>query len=595
MIDSSMLLRPAFLSLFLLLSSCTWESRKPSVLIIGIDSFPFESLNCSETDKNKGFKIICDEMIRFTHAYTPSILTQASLASLFTGKYPFEHGVWNNGSSYLSSKFLTSPEVAVQKGYRTIFVSGGVPVWRRSGVDQGFEVFEDNIPIDFRKYYREASVNVRLLVDWLEKEVQGQSFFSFLFLNDLQFPDFPTVDNEGFPREKTYEGQLREIDETLEMFFLRLKEEKIWNNTWIIVTGMNGLSRDIRLDEAIGTNLFHENTNVGLFIKPPSKEEHPKGSRTIDANVSLVDVGRLLFEILESDFYDTHQTLFKTISLSKFIFENLDQNENRILLFESGWPQWRQFGQTKFALQKDNYLLVYDRIPKLFNTLIDRNQTYPIDYQQGSYQVLTESASQLLSLVNKAGEMDLSQDVIQKFRLSHVFFKKEGWSLDYLPEVELFYKRTKDREVAGWLASAYLDLEYWDQLKSLAEEVKNPDWLWAAAQNLKMFAPEPSICIKLLSEHESIEDEHVFEERCKDSFFISLYSYLKYRGRFERREALIKMYRQFRTDYEIQRLNYQNGYIWDTQNGLIVNPHPIKIILSSPQFARIKKILDQSI
>jgi hypothetical protein len=99
----------------------------------------------------------------------------------------------------------------------------------------------------------------------------------------------------------------------------------------------------------------------------------------------------------------------------------------------------------------------------------------------------------------------------------------------------------------------------------------------------------------MLSEYESIENETIFEERCKDSFFVSLYSYLKYRGRFEKREALIKMYRQFRTDYEIQRLNYQNGYIWDTQNGLIVNPHPIKIILSSPQFARIKKILDQSI
>ncbi len=582
------------------MSACTWESKSPSFLVVAVDSFPFESVKCNDFEKNKGFKIICDEMIRFTHAYTPSILTQPSLASLFTGKYPFEHGVWNNGPTYLSAKLLTSAEVAVQKGYKTLFVSGGVPAWKRSGLDQGFEIFEDNISVDYRRYYREVAVNVGIFTDWLKKEVDETPFYAFLYLNDLQFPDFPTVDNDGFPREKTYEGQLREIDESLERLFEELKKQNVWNKTWIIVVGVNGLSRDIRLDEAIGTNLYHENTNVALFIKPPSTQEHPKAVRTIDSNVSLVDVGRLLFDLLDFEFYETTKSFFKTISLKKYILSNVEEDAGRILLFESGWPQWRQVGQTKFALQKDNYLLVYEEKPKLFNTLIDRNQVYPIDYKQNSFQVLTDSAAQLVALMNNTEKTALSSDIVQKYRLSHAFFKKEGWNSDFYPEVLSFYKRTKDKEIAGWLATYYIDNENWKELLQLGEEVKNSDWIWVAAQNLvqsaeKIIPPEPHICLRMISDYEEIESEKIFEERCEDVFLQTLFGYLKFRGKMDKREYLVKIYRQYKTEYEIQRLNYQNGYIWDTQNNFIIKPHYVELIFSIPQLSRIKRLLDQSI
>src|SRR5690606_4081404 len=150
-------------------------------------------------EKLRGFKDVCEDMIRFTHAYTPSTMSQASVASLLTGKYPFEHGVWNNGSSFLSAKFKTSAEVAFEKGYRTAFVTGGPPIWRKSGFEQGFEYFDDNIFVDYGKYYRPSFENLRVLQDWLSG-VGRDNFYSFVYLPDLQFPEVPTVDNDGYAR-----------------------------------------------------------------------------------------------------------------------------------------------------------------------------------------------------------------------------------------------------------------------------------------------------------------------------------------------------------------------------------------------------------
>ncbi len=576
-------------------SSCTWDQKKPSFLIIAIDSFPFESIHCNDSDKNKGFKIICEEMARFTHAYTPSILSQPALASLFTGKYPFEHGVWNNGSTFLSAKFMTSAEVAVQKGYHTLFVSGGVPAWRKSGLEQGFEIFEDNIAVDYRHYYREIGESARIFADWVESAPKEKPFFATLFVSDLQFPDFPTVDNEGFPREKTFEGQLREVDETLESLFEYLKKEKIWNNTWIIVTGVNGNTRDMRLDETLGTNLYHENTNVALFIKPPATQEHPLATRTIDSNVSLVDVGRLLFDLLDYEFYDLTKSYFKTVNLKSNLLHEKEDTADRILLFESGWPQWRRFGQTKFAFQKENYLLIYDKYPKLFNTLIDRNQIYPIDYKQSSFQVLTDNAAQLVSLMNTSERTTVPNEIIQKFRIARVFLKKDSWNDDALWEAVGFYKKYKHPDVAGWIAHYYITNERWADLLKMGQAEKNDDWIWLASQNLKLISPEPSICIKMIYQYNEVRDEQSFSERCPDAFLASVFSYLKYRGKVEKRETVFKLYRQYKTEVEIQRINFQNGYIWDTNSNNVANPQDIDILLATPKFSRFRRILEQAL
>lgn len=588
-----------FLVYIMLIASfagCQWESKKPSFLVITIDSFPFDTLHCNETEKYKGFKTVCEEMVRFTHAYTPSILSQSAIASILTGKYPFEHGVWNNGSSYLSAKFKTSAEVAYEKGYHTSFITGGPPIWRKSGLDQGFESFDDHIFVDYGKYYRPVFENLRTEQEWLNSIPSKEAFFSFVYLPDLQFPEVPTVDNEGYAREATYEGQLNEIDESLDSFFDYLKKEKKWNNTWIIVAGLNGVSREIRSKDIQGTNLYHEHTNVALFIKPPQKQEHQNFSWTVDFNTSLVDVGRTLFDLLDVEFYDTTTTLFQTISLKNSLLNSENVAQDRVLLFESGWPQWRRLGRTLFALQKDNYFMLYENPPKLFNTLIDRNQIYPIDIHQSSMQVLTQTANQLISLLNFEDNQKLNKDVVMKYSLGRSFFRKNKLNDDVLRDGLSLYDRTKDEEVAGWIARLYIENQKWKELLELGSKAQQMDWVWLASKNLNIASPQPSNCLKLLNAGgDSISN---YYNICNDAMLVQFLSWMKNRNKNSAeamgyRDNFYKSYRLFRTDLDIQKLNIQNGYVWDTAIDKISRPQNIEMILSLNEMSRYKLMIDK--
>lgn len=575
-------------------SGCQWESKKPSFLVITLESFPFDTIHCNETEKYKGFKAVCDDMVRFTHAYTPSVLSQSAIASFLTGKYPFEHGVWNNGSSFLSAKFKTSSEVAYEKGYRTSFVSGGPPIWRKSGLEQGFENFDDHIFVDYSKYYRPIYENLKVMEEWLENLGSKEYFFSFIYLPDLQFPEIPTVDNEGFAREATYEGQLSEIDESLENFFNFLKKENRWDNTWIIVAGLNGISREARTKDFQGTNLYHENTNIALFVKPPLKQEHQKFSWTVDFNTSLVDVGRTLFDLLDIEFYDTTTTLFQTISLKNALIKSDTIVQDRVLLFESGWPQWRRYGRTLFALQKDNYFMLYENPPKLFNTFIDRNQVYPIDVHQSSMQVLTQTANQLIGLLNFDDTQKLDKDIIQKYSAARLFFKRDKLNPDVLKSLESLFSRTKDEEVAGWLARFYIENERWRDLLSLGSQVQQMDWVWLASINLDLPAPQPSNCLKLLKN--GSEDIFNYYNICNDPTLVQFLSWVKNKNKPDSivyRDNFYKTYRTFRADLDIQKLNMQNGYVWDTSTDKVLRPQNIELVLALSEMSRYKELVDK--
>src|SRR5690606_10347070 len=124
--------------------SCQWQSEtKPSILVIAVDSLSSDFITCfDETESlNSGFATLCSESVRFTHAFTTSTMSVAALSSVLTAQYPYETSVFNNGSNYLLNEFETIAEVAISKGYRTSLFSGGAPVFRKTGLGQGFEVF----------------------------------------------------------------------------------------------------------------------------------------------------------------------------------------------------------------------------------------------------------------------------------------------------------------------------------------------------------------------------------------------------------------------------------------------------------------------
>ncbi len=134
------------------------------------------------------------EGVRFEWAFSTAPITLPAHASIFSGLYPFEHGVRNNGNFYLSDKVETLATTLAKHGYRTgAFVSAFV-LDRRYGLARGFDVYDDRMrgaqaQVVSLEAERRGDYTSQALTAWLDRESgDRRPFFAWLHLYDPHEP-----------------------------------------------------------------------------------------------------------------------------------------------------------------------------------------------------------------------------------------------------------------------------------------------------------------------------------------------------------------------------------------------------------------------
>ncbi|HUP43321.1 MAG TPA: sulfatase, partial [Thermoanaerobaculia bacterium] len=125
------------------------------------------------------------EGVLFEDAVAPMPLTRPSHFTIFTGRYPREHGVVNNQLE-LPEAEVTLAEVFRDAGYRTAGFTGVKLFEADSGVAQGFEDFAASE----RRHDPAAQVVARALA-WLEELPAGERYFLWVHLYDPHMPYAP--------------------------------------------------------------------------------------------------------------------------------------------------------------------------------------------------------------------------------------------------------------------------------------------------------------------------------------------------------------------------------------------------------------------
>ena len=122
-------------------------TEQPSILLITLDTTRADHLEPygAEDVETPSLSRLADDGIVFEHAVATSPVTAPAHASLLTGLYPPRHGVRNNSTHYLSEDVSTLAELLSEAGYRTAAFVSTVILERRYGLDQGFEVYDDDI------------------------------------------------------------------------------------------------------------------------------------------------------------------------------------------------------------------------------------------------------------------------------------------------------------------------------------------------------------------------------------------------------------------------------------------------------------------
>lgn len=616
---------------FLCLSACTFqESRPSSFLILVVDSLGFDSVSCHQDDmpvQRSGFHFFCQSSIRFHHAYTPSVLAQPALTSLLTGLYPYEHGVWSNGSHFLSSQFKTLPEEALKKGYRSSFFSGGGAVWRKSGLSQGFEVFDDNVHLSWKHIYRPAHKNIQLFLKWLDQFGKHKPFFSILYFPDLQFPLSSLEKKVGDLQSLQTHSRKNILDQSLYNLIHELKKRKKWYSTYVMLLGTKGQEKyqSFRQNEVPSWSLFSDNTHISLFIKGPSKFRKKARYGNVNTSVTLVDVGWTLFDLLGSTVLQKNKTslfekkLFPVLSLKHYLIgDNVNHKKNRrshfqmggdfldlnkkeslsftkketdnvvsarALLMESGWPLWRKAGLSRFAVRKGPYLFIYDETPQMYNSLIDRRELNPLS-AVGSHPNSLNLRKNFLSYFNKMGikpwkEPDLF--FTEKLRMGKKIFSLSPFqsSVEVQDQLRVLMEKSPlDSDLISWRAELALRNKQWKVLRSLGRKRGNFYWRYVASRHLKRKeeGEAKTGCEKLF--------ERTQNEDCGNKSLLSLYKWIydKDENKIKKNQSrFFHFYLKEKRDQKISYLNRRTYLVWDTHFSQFQEPLLSDLFLHLPE------------
>ena len=129
------------------------------------------------------------DAVLFENAYTHVPLTLPSHVSLLTGLLPPASGVRDN-YGYTLSPGVETLEALLQKAhYATGAAVSSAVLSHETGLNQGFEFYDDSVEAGPREE-RDGALSARALSGWLEGH-RRQPFFAFLHLNEPHSPYDP--------------------------------------------------------------------------------------------------------------------------------------------------------------------------------------------------------------------------------------------------------------------------------------------------------------------------------------------------------------------------------------------------------------------
>jgi len=319
-------------ALGVLLTACRAAPPPPNVVVILVDTLRADHLGVygnrsGLTPFVDGF---ADRGIRYAHAYAGATWTLPSVASLFTSRWPSQHGVVNL-ASVLPATERTLASVLRERGFATAGFLASRSLPAAGGLGQGFEVWEevvepgalqgsgrglnarafewldarpaaDRRPLLLYLHYMEPHFPYEPFPDRLEAALAPYHFTTEqraawdervgLFLEHAvgegvgRPDDMPVVRDYYLAAVATADVVLREVVEGL-------TARGILSNAVVVLTADHGEEFYEHGAVGHGTNLFDETLRIPLLLHAPGRVPE-----VVPNSVSLLDVAPTILELI---------------------------------------------------------------------------------------------------------------------------------------------------------------------------------------------------------------------------------------------------------------------------------------------------------
>ena len=237
--------------------------------------------------------------VLFAEATTPSPATLPAHSSLLTGLYPIHHGARANGTFRLGGEVETLAERLRGAGYRTGAVISAFVLDSRFGLDQGFELYHDDLSAGIKlspHMFRERAAELTN-----EPAVRGcastpTSASSCGCTTSTRTP--PISPPEPFRSEygsDPYDGEIAYADSQIGALLAELDDLGVRDRTLVVYTADHGEGLGEHGEDTHSLLTYDATLHVPLVLSAPAAL--PRG-RVIASPVSLVDVVPTVLSLL---------------------------------------------------------------------------------------------------------------------------------------------------------------------------------------------------------------------------------------------------------------------------------------------------------
>jgi choline-sulfatase len=216
--------------------------------------------------------------------HTP--LTRPSHVSLFTGRYPDEHGVRDNISPPLAPNVPLLAEHFQRAGIPTAAFIASAVLDRQSGLARGFDVYSDRFEAGADR--KPGDVVAAEAIAWLRRKTK---FFAWVHLYDVHAPYVPPGAYAARYANRPYDGTVAWADEVVGRLVTALRYGGALDRTLVIVTSDHGEALGEHGEDVHGYFVYEATLRVPLIIRGPgvtAGTRLPGVARTIDLFPTIV-------------------------------------------------------------------------------------------------------------------------------------------------------------------------------------------------------------------------------------------------------------------------------------------------------------------
>ncbi len=295
----------------------TPAENPPNLVLITVDTLRADHLSSYgyHLATSPNIDRLASEGVRFARAYSPIPLTGPSHISLFTSRFPQEHGARINGVAVPEdSKWLFLPQILRKFGYRNAaFVSAWTLTNRLTQLGQWFDIYDQNLTQSHQVFHssRFAEDVTPPAIGWL-RDNRDRPFFLWVHYFDPHAPyhlraEFASPESNGHPDSSAdwankedqkriikYDSEIGYVDHHIGKLLAELDDLELRDSTIVALTADHGESLGEHGYVGHGRRLFEGIVHIPLILRYP--KTIPAG-RVIPRAASLLDLTPTLLEL----------------------------------------------------------------------------------------------------------------------------------------------------------------------------------------------------------------------------------------------------------------------------------------------------------